>query len=69
MIEEKLCPRCFQLSGKRRPIAAWLADCPWCGHKFPIAPQVHRKPKPIRTYGKLSDGTTWEIPPLFEYKL
>ena len=66
MIEEKICPGCFRLTGKKVPIAAWLADCPWCGHRFTIAPQYHRKPKPPVTKGVLRDGTTWEIPPLFE---
>lgn len=69
MIEEKTCPGCFKVHGRKVPIAAWLTDCPWCGYRFTIAPQVRRKPKPQITFGKLSDGTRWEIPPLFEHKL
>jgi hypothetical protein len=60
VIEEKNCPGCFKLYGRRIPIAAWLSDCPWCGHKFVIAPQVHRKPKPPVVSGELADGTKWK---------
>lgn len=60
MIEEKTCPGCFQLHGRKVPIAAWLADCPWCGYRFPIAPQYHRKRKPLPTSGVLPGGTRYE---------
>jgi hypothetical protein len=60
MIEEKNCPGCFRLHGRRVPIAAWLADCPWCGYRFIIAPQVHRKPRQVPVSGVLKDGTRWE---------
>jgi hypothetical protein len=60
VIEEKNCPGCFKIHGRKVPIAAWLPDCPWCGYRWPIGPQYHRKLKSLPTSGVLKDGTRYD---------